>query len=42
VSQLRGESGSRQVENARFAMQENGGRLIGTEGAMFAPSVLAK
>jgi acetyl-CoA acyltransferase len=33
VSQLRGEAGKRQVENARFAVQENGGGLWGIEEA---------
>lgn len=42
VSQLRGECGSRQVENARFAIQENGGGLIGTEEAVFVVSILGK
>ncbi|MEH6584726.1 MAG: thiolase family protein [Halioglobus sp.] len=31
VTQLRGEAGERQVENAEFAIQENGGGLLGVE-----------
>ena len=42
VSQLRGECGPRQVENARFAVQENGGGLIGTEAGVVVVSVLGK
>lgn len=42
VSQLRGECGLRQVENARFAVQENGGGLIGTEPGTVVVSVLGK
>lgn len=34
VTQLRGEAGPRQVENARFAVQENGGGLWGVEEAV--------
>lgn len=40
VSQLRGECGTRQAENARFAIQENGGGLIGAEEAVFVISIL--
>ena len=42
VSQLRGECGRRQVENARFAMQENGGGLIGIDEAVFVVTILGK
>ncbi|HAN08175.1 MAG TPA: thiolase, partial [Acidimicrobiaceae bacterium] len=33
TTQLRGEAGQRQVENARVALQENGGGVIGLEEA---------
>ena len=33
ITQLRGESGVRQVEDARIALQENGGGVIGLEEA---------
>jgi len=42
VTQLRGEAGARQVEGARFAIQENGGGLIGVEEAALAVNILAK
>jgi acetyl-CoA acetyltransferase len=42
VSQLRGEAGARQVEGARFAIQENGGGLQGIEEAAVAIHILAK
>ncbi len=42
VSQLRGECGARQVENARFAIQENGGGLFGTEEAVFVVSIFGR
>lgn len=42
VSQLRGECGPRQVENARFAIQENGGGLIDIDEAVFVITVLGK
>ncbi len=42
VGQLRGECGPRQVEGARFAIQENGGGMIGTEEAVFVLSILGK
>ncbi|MFM5923509.1 MAG: thiolase family protein [Novosphingobium sp.] len=42
VSQLRDECGPRQVEGARFAIQENGGGMIGTEEAVFVVSILAR
>jgi acetyl-CoA acyltransferase len=33
VSQLRGDSGKRQIDRARLALQENGGGLWGVEEA---------
>jgi acetyl-CoA acetyltransferase len=42
VSQLRGECGPRQVENARFAIQENGGGLIGVDEAVGCINILSK
>lgn len=42
VTQLRGEAGSRQVENARFAIQENGGGLLGIEEASAVVSILGR
>ena len=42
VTQLRGEAGQRQVQNARIAIQENGGGLIGIEEAVVGVSILAK
>jgi acetyl-CoA acetyltransferase len=42
VTQLRGEAGKRQVANARFAIQENGGGLQGIEEAALAVHVLSK
>lgn len=42
VSQLRGECGPRQVESVRFALQENGGGLIGTEAGMVIVSILGR
>ena len=42
VSQLRGECGPRQVENARFAIQENGGGLVGIQEAVFVISILGR
>jgi acetyl-CoA acetyltransferase len=41
VLQLRGEAGQRQVEDARIAIQENGGGLYGIEEAVVAVSILA-
>lgn len=41
VSQLRGECGPRQVESARFAIQENGGGMIAAEEAVFVISILS-
>ena len=42
VTQLRGEAGKRQVDNARIAIQENGGGLYGIEEAVVAVNILAK
>jgi len=42
TTQLRGEAGSRQVENARFAIQENGGGLLGIEEASAVVSILGR
>jgi acetyl-CoA acetyltransferase len=42
VTQLRGEAGKRQVDNARVAIQENGGGLFGIEEAVVAVTILAK
>ncbi len=42
VTQLRGEAGQRQVDNARIAIQENGGGLFGIEEAVVAVTILAK
>jgi len=42
VTQLRGEAGTRQVEGARHAIQENGGGLQGVEEAAVAIHILAK
>jgi len=42
VTHLRGEAGARQVEGARFAIQENGGGLIGVEEGAVAVHILAK
>ncbi|MFO1392722.1 MAG: thiolase family protein [Steroidobacteraceae bacterium] len=42
VTQLRGEAGARQVEGARYAIQENGGGLIGVEEAAVAVNILAR
>ena len=38
----RGEAGKRQVDNARLAIQENGGGLYGIEEAGVAITILAK
>jgi acetyl-CoA acyltransferase len=40
ATQLRGEAGSRQVEKARFAIQENGGGLLGIEEASAVVTIL--
>ena len=42
VTQLRGESGARQVHGARVAVAENGGGLIGVESAACCVTILAK
>ncbi|HCY63613.1 MAG TPA: thiolase [Oxalobacteraceae bacterium] len=42
VTQLRGEAGSRQVENARFAIAENGGGFRGVEEASTSIIILGK
>ncbi len=42
VMQLRGEAANRQIDNARIAIQENGGVLNGIEEAVVAVNVLAK
>ena len=42
VTQLRGEAGSRQVANARFAVAENGGGFLGVEEAAACVTVLAR
>lgn len=39
VTQLRGEAGTRQVEGAAFALQENGGGIIGMEEAVAAVAI---
>lgn len=40
TTQLRGEAGNRQVENARLAIQENGGGLLGIEEASAVVTIL--
>ncbi|MBU3705019.1 MAG: thiolase family protein, partial [Ilumatobacteraceae bacterium] len=42
VVQLRGEAGSRQVPNARLALAENGGGVIGLEEAACAVTILER
>lgn len=42
VSQLRGESGARQVEGARIAIAENGGGFLGVEEAAATVTILEK
>ena len=42
VTQLRGEAGDRQVKDAEFALQENGGGVIGFEEAVCSVVVLQK
>jgi len=42
VTQLRGEAGPRQVKNAEFALQENGGGIIGFEEAACSIIILQK
>lgn len=42
VTQLRGEAGARQVQNARFALAENGGGLYGIEEAVACVTILGR
>jgi len=42
VTQLRGEAGKRQVDNARFAIAENGGGIYGVEEATCCITILGK
>jgi acetyl-CoA acetyltransferase len=42
MTQLRGEAGPRQVKNAEFALQENGGGVIGLEEAACSVIILQK
>ncbi|MFN3642881.1 MAG: thiolase family protein [Gemmobacter sp.] len=42
VTQLRGEAGARQVENARIALAENGGGLMGVEEAAVSVTILER
>lgn len=42
VTQLRGEAGERQVPNARHAIQENGGGMVGCEEGAVAVHILSK
>jgi acetyl-CoA acetyltransferase len=42
VTQLRGEAGGRQVENARIALVNNGGGTIGTGEAAMCQTLLQK
>jgi hypothetical protein len=42
TTQLRHEAGDRQVEGAEFALQENGGGVIGLEEAACAITILQK
>ena len=42
VTQLRGEAGPRQVKNAEFALQENGGGIMGFEEAACSIIILQK
>ncbi len=42
VTQLRGEARARQVEGARWAIQENGGGLLGVEEAAVGVQIFAK
>ena len=39
ISQLRGESGERQVRDARIGLQQNGGGIIGLEEAVCAVAI---
>jgi len=40
VTQLRGESGQRQVDGARIAIAQNGGGIVGIEEAVTAITIL--
>jgi acetyl-CoA acetyltransferase len=42
TTQLRGEAGDRQVKQAEFALQENGGGVIGLEEAACSVIILQK
>jgi acetyl-CoA acetyltransferase len=42
VTQLRGEAGERQVKDARIALQENGGGLVGFEEAVCSVAILER
>ncbi len=42
VTQLRGMAGKRQVEDARFAIAENGGGLYGIEDAATCITILGR
>ena len=42
VTQLRGEAGSRQVQSPHYAIQENGGGLLGVEEASAVVTILSK
>lgn len=42
VTQLRGQAGKRQVQNARFAIQENGGGLLGVEEGSAVVTILGR
>jgi acetyl-CoA acetyltransferase len=42
TEQLRGEAGARQVKNAKLALQENGGGVIGLEEAACSVIILEK
>jgi len=42
VTQLRGEAGKRQVENAQIAIQENGGGIYGVEEATAVVNIFSK
>ena len=42
TNQLRGECEDRQVQNARFAIAENGGGIYGVEEATCCITILAK
>jgi acetyl-CoA acetyltransferase len=42
ATQLRGEAGPRQVDNARFAIAENGGGIYGIEESVCCVTILAR